>query len=109
MSDTTKPQPLDGNSRAAAELDADPFGAGSRSRRRTKRSSVLWGFVGLVVIGPAMQGALVLLRSADPPPRSFIAQLAPTVELELTMPRLGRYQILSVAELRWCLREVIRL
>jgi hypothetical protein len=109
MSDTTKPQPLDGNSRAAAELDADPFGAGSRSRRRTKRSSVLWGFVGLVMIGAAMQGALVLLRSADPPPRSFIAQLAPNLELELTMPRLGRYQILSVAELRWCMREDIRL
>jgi hypothetical protein len=109
MSETTETEALDGRSRADAELDADPFGAGSRARRRSKRSSVLWGFVGLVVIGAALQGVLVLLRRAEPPPRSFIAQLAPNLELELKMPRTGRYQILSVAELRWCMREDIRL
>jgi hypothetical protein len=78
MSDTTQTQPLDGRSRAAADLDQDPFGAGPRARRRATRSSVLWGFVGLVAIGAAMQAAVVLLRRADPPQRSFIAQLAPT-------------------------------
>lgn len=56
-----------------------------------------------------MQAAIVLMRRSDPPPRSFIAQLAPNLELELKMPRTGRYQILSAAELRWCMREDIRL
>src|SRR5688572_22730715 len=109
MSDTTETGAVDGRSRQAAELDADPFGAGPRARRRATRSSVLWALAGLVAIGAAMQAAVVLLRRADPPPRSFIAQLAPTVTLELKMPRFGRYQLLSVAELRWCMREDIRL
>ena len=109
MGDTTETKALDEPARAAAELDADPFGAGPRARRLTKRSSVLWGFVGLVAIGATLQAAVVLLRHADPPPRSFIAQLAPNLTLELKMPRTGRYQILSVAELRWCMREDIRL
>jgi hypothetical protein len=56
-----------------------------------------------------MQTAIVLLRRTEPPPRSFIAQLAPTVTLELKAPRVARYQVLSVAELRWCMREDIRL
>jgi hypothetical protein len=107
MSDATETKPLDG--RAAAELDTDPFGAGSRPRRRTARSYVLWALVGLVAIGAALQTAIVLLRRTDPPLRSFIAQLAPTLQLELKMPRSGRYQLLSVAELRWCMREDIRL
>jgi hypothetical protein len=107
MSETTKTKAPD--SRAAAELDdADPFGAGPRARR-SRRSSVLWGFVGLVAVGVVLQTALVLLRHADPPPRSFIAQLAPNLSLELKMPRTGRNQLLSVAELRWCMREDIRL
>jgi len=109
MSNRTETGALEGRTRAAAELDADPFGAGPRARRLSKRSSVLWGFVALVVIGAAMQAGVVLLRRSDPPPRSFIAQLAPNLELELKMPRTGRYQILAVAELRWCMREDIRL
>jgi hypothetical protein len=109
MVDDTKIQAPKRASRATAELDADPFGGGSRARRRTTRSSVLWGFVGLVAIGGTLQAAVVLLRHSDPPPRSFIAQLAPNLELELKMPRAGRHEILSVAELRWCMREDIRL
>jgi hypothetical protein len=107
MSDATETKPLEG--RAAAELDTDPFGAGSRPRRRSTRSYVLWALVGLVAIGATLQTAVVLLRRTDPPLRSFIAQLAPTLKLELKMPRSGRYQLLSVAELRWCMREDIRL
>jgi hypothetical protein len=109
MSDTTETRALDGRSRAAAELDEDPFGAGPRARRRATRAFVLWGLAGLVAIGVALQVAVVLLRRAEPPPRSFIAQLAPNLELELKMPRTGRNQILSLAELRWCMREDIRL
>src|SRR5688572_11841545 len=109
MSDTTETEPLDDRSRAAAELDADPFGGGPRARRRATRSSVLWGLAGVVAIGAAMQAAVVLLRRADPPLESFIAQLAPTLTLELKMPRRGRNQLLSVPELRWCMREDIRL
>ena len=108
MSDTTETETPDGRSRPAAELDGDPFGAGPRARRAT-RSSVLWGLVGLVAIGGALQAAVVLLRRTDPPPRSFIAQLAPSLTLELKMPRTGRSQVLSAAELRWCMREDIRL
>jgi hypothetical protein len=107
MSDATETKPLEG--RAAAELDTDPFGAGSRPRHRTARSYVLWALVALVAIGAALQTAIVLLRRTDPPLRSFIAQLAPTLKLELKMPRRERYQLLSVAELRWCMREDIRL
>jgi hypothetical protein len=106
MIDDTKTRAPAGASRATAELDAEPFGGG---RRRAMRSPVLLWFVGLVVIGAAAQGAIVLLRHADPPPRSFIAQLAPNLSLELKMPRTGRNQLLSVAELRWCMREDIRL
>jgi hypothetical protein len=109
MSTRTETEASDRRTRAAAELDADPFGAGPRARRLPKRASVLWGVLGLVVIGAAMQAGVVLLRRSDPPPRSFIAQLAPNLELELEMPRIGRYEILSVAELRWCMREDIRL
>jgi hypothetical protein len=109
MGDSTETQSLDGRSQAAAALDADPFGAGSPGRRRATRSSVIWGLVGLVVIGGALQAAVVLQRRADPPPRSFLAQLAPNLTLELKMPRTGRNQLLSVAELRWCMREDIRL
>lgn len=108
MTETTETEALDDRSRTTAEFEK-PFGAGQRARRLSKRSSVLWGFVGLVVVGAAMQAAIVLMRRSDPPPRSFIAQLAPNLELELKMPRTGRYQILSVAELRWCMREDIRL
>ena len=108
MRDPTETEALDGRSRAAAELDADPFGAGPRARRRT-RSYVLWAFVGIVAIGASMQASVMLLRRAEPPPRSFIAQLAPNLALELKMPRIGRSEILSVAELRWCMREDIRL
>jgi len=108
MSDTTKTQAVEGRSSAAAELD-EAFGTGPRARRRAKRSFVIWGFVGLVAIGAAMQTAVVLLRHADPPPRSFMAQLAPNLTLELKMPRTGRNQTLSLAELRWCMREDIRL
>jgi peptidoglycan hydrolase-like protein with peptidoglycan-binding domain len=109
MVDDTKIQAPDGASRAAAELDEGPFGGGPRARRRATRSSLLWGFVGLVAIGGTLQAALVLLRHSEPPPRSFIAQLAPNLSLELKMPRIGRNEILSVAELRWCMREDIRL
>lgn len=109
MSDTTETEALDGRSRAATELDEDPFGAGPRARRRARRSYVLWAFVGIVAIGASMQAAIMLLRRAEPPPRSFIAQLAPNLTLELKMPRKGRSEILSVAELRWCMREDIRL
>src|SRR5262245_65827787 len=106
MSDTSETEAGVGRSRAAAELDDDPFGAGLRARRTT-RSVVLWGVVGLVTVGAALQAAIVLLRHADPPPRSFIAQLAPNLTLELKMPRPGRNQVLSAAELRWCMREDI--
>jgi hypothetical protein len=105
MSDTSENR----RSRAAAALEDDPFGAGPRARRRATRSYVIWGLVGLVTVGAALQGAVVLLRRADPPQRSFIAQLAPNLKLELKMPRTGRNQLLSVAELRWCMREDIRL
>ena len=109
MVDDAKIQAPDGASRAAVELDEDPFGGGPRARRRATRSSLLWGFVALVAVGAVLQTAVVLLRHADPPPRSFIAQLAPNLSLELKMPRTGRNQLLSVAELRWCMREDIRL
>jgi hypothetical protein len=109
MADDTKAQVLDGHSRAAAELDESPFGAGPRARRRAVRSAVLCGLVGVLTIGAALQAAVVLLRRSDPPPRSFIAQLAPNLTLEFKMPRTGRYQVLSAAELRWCMREDIRL
>ncbi len=104
-------QDSDGHSRAAAELDKDPFGGGRhRPHGATLRPSLLRWFVGVVLVGAGLQTAVVLLDSTDPPRRSFLAQLTPQgPTLEIKMPSAGRNQLLSAAELRWCMREDIRI
>src|SRR5688572_28319528 len=103
-------QDSDGLSRAVAELDKDPFGGGRQTPQgATLRPSLLRWFVGVVLVGAGLQTAVVLLDSLDPPPRSFLAQLTPQGPvLEIKMPSAGRNQLLSAAELRWCMREDIR-
>jgi hypothetical protein len=104
-------QDSDGLSRAVAELDKDPFGGGRQTPQgATLRPSLLRWFVGVVLVGAGLQTAVVLLDSLDPPPRSFLAQLTPQGPvLEIKMPSAGRNQLLSAAELRWCMREDIRI
>jgi hypothetical protein len=101
----------DGRSRAAAELDKDPFSGGRRTPRgATVRASLLRWFAGVVLVGALLQTAVVLLDSAERPRRSFLAQLTPEGRtLEMAMPSAGRDQLLSLPELRWCMREDIRI
>jgi hypothetical protein len=68
---------------------------------------VLAWLAGLVALGIVLN-FLLTLRSDDAPPRpSSLALRAPTFEIE--MPRAGRDRLLSVAEIRWCLREDVRI
>ncbi len=104
-------QSSDDRSRAAAELDKDPFGGGRQTPHgATVRPSLLRWFAGVVLVGLGLQTAVVLLGRTDQAPRSFVAQLTSQGSLlELEMPRAGRNNLLSVAELRWCMREDIRI
>ena len=104
-------QGSDDRSRAAAELDKDPFSGGRQTPHGAAlRPSLLRWFAGVVLLGVGLQTAVVLLDLTDPPPRSFLAQLTPQGRnLELKMPSPGRNKLLSVAELRWCMREDIRI
>jgi len=111
MIEDTAQQNSDDRSRAAAELDKDPFGGGRYGRHGASlRPSLLRWAAGVVLIGVGLQTAVVLLDSTDQPPRSFLEQLTPEGRiLEIEMPSPGRNQLLSVAELRWCMREDIRI
>ncbi len=104
-------QGSDDRSRAAAELDKDPFSGGRHTPHgATLRPSLLRWFAGVVLIGVGLQTAVVLLDSTDQQPRSFLAQLTPQGRiLEIEMPSPSRNQLLSAAELRWCMREDIRI
>lgn len=111
MIEDTDHQDSDGPSRAAAELDKDPFRGGRRTRHGAAlRPSLLWGIAGLVLVGAGLRTVVVLLDRTDQAPRSFLEQLTPQGPiLALEMPRAERNQLLSVAELRWCMREDIRI
>lgn len=111
MIEDTDQQNSDDRSRAAAELDKDPFGGGRHGRYGASlRPSLLRWAAGVVLIGAGLQTAVVLLDSTDHAPRSFLAQLTPQGRiLEIEMPSAARNQLLSVAELRWCMREDIRI
>jgi len=111
MNEDADHQGSDDRSRAAAELDKDPFSGGRQTPHgATLRPSLLRWFAGVVLLGVGLQTAVVLLDLTDPPPRSFLAQLTPQgMKLELKMPSPGRNNLLSVAELRWCMREDIRI
>jgi peptidoglycan hydrolase-like protein with peptidoglycan-binding domain len=88
-----------------AELDAEPFG--SDWRRAFKRPRLFAWLAGLVVLGVGLQ-SLLILRSDDSTERtSLLAAQAPTFQID--MPDTGRDLLLSVAQLRWCLREDTRI
>ncbi|HJR68800.1 MAG TPA: peptidoglycan-binding domain-containing protein [Gammaproteobacteria bacterium] len=90
-----------------SELDGDPFDGGRKRRDAATRRPVLAWLAGFVVLGIALH-FLLMLRTGDAPPRpSFLALRAPTFEIE--RPRAGRDRLLSVAEIRWCLREDARI
>lgn len=93
---------LRGKVAPGSELDAEPFG----SSRSFKRPLVVC-LVGLVALGVALQ-SLLIWRGGDSTQRaSLLAAQAPTFEIE--MPGTGRNLLLSVAQLRWCLREDLRI
>jgi hypothetical protein len=89
-----------------SELDDDPFDGGQKRRRAGLRRPVAW-LAGLVGLGLALH-FLLTLRPEEPPARpSMLALRAPTFEIE--RPRAGSDRVLTVAEIRWCLREDLRL
>ena len=90
-----------GQTAPSSELDAEPFG-GSRAFKRPLVACL----VVLVVLGIGLQ-TLLILGSGDSLQRaSLLAAQAPTFEIE--KPDTGRNLLLSVAQLRWCLREDLR-
>jgi peptidoglycan hydrolase-like protein with peptidoglycan-binding domain len=90
-----------------SELDGEPFGGTRDWRGVFERRWLLASLAGLVVLGVGLQ-SLLILRSDDPPQRtSLLAAQAPAFEIE--MPGTGRNRLLSVAQLRWCLREDLRI
>lgn len=89
-----------------SELDADPFDGGKRRGAATRWPVLAW-LAGLVALGVALH-FLLMLRTDDAPPRpSLLALQAPTFAIE--MPPTGRDRLFSVAEIRWCLREDVRI
>jgi len=127
-----KPQP---SSRTAAprtvrpapppKADQDVVGAGTSRTPTSSSSGVTWGRVGIGVLGI---GVLIWLinvpledirrpsRTASFTPPSSSQSYAPTVtpgtqisDLEFARPPVGDNNVLSVAQIRWCLREDIRI
>jgi hypothetical protein len=97
--DTGNHQPRGDNARGS-ELDAEPFGGGRA------KSRLAW-LAGLVVLGVVLQLALGLRTDEAPERTSLIAAQAPTFEIE--MPDAGRDRMFTAAQIRWCLREDIRI
>jgi peptidoglycan hydrolase-like protein with peptidoglycan-binding domain len=94
-----------GRTASGSDLDAEPFG--SDWRRALTRPRLFAWLAGFVVLGVGLQ-SLLILRNDDYTERtSLLASQAPTFEIE--MPDTGRDLLLSVAQLRWCLREDMRI
>jgi hypothetical protein len=90
-------------------LDADPFGG----RRHESRGATphRWGLkslAALVAVGFALHALMPFLRAGHaPPPVSLLSPQAPALEIEV--PPAGFNRLLSIAQIRWCLREDIRI
>jgi len=80
MIEDTAQQDSDDRSRAAAELDKDPFGRHGASLR----PSLLRWAAGVVLIGVGLQTAVVLLDSTDQPPRSFLARRVSKISIRMS-------------------------
>jgi hypothetical protein len=107
MSEDSSNQESCGPAALGSELDADPFGGGAtRSGRATRRSGLLW-LAGLVVLGVALRFLLTLDTGEGPPLTPLLSAHAPAFAIEI--PETGRDRLLSVAEIRWCLREDLRI
>jgi hypothetical protein len=89
-----------------SELDAEPFGSTRSWRGTFTRRWPVALLAALVVLGIALQ-SLLILRDDAPQRTSLLAAQAPAFEIE--MPDTGRDRLLSVAQLRWCLREDLRI
>jgi peptidoglycan hydrolase-like protein with peptidoglycan-binding domain len=90
-----------------SELDAEPFGGTGIFRSAFKRRSPVAWLVGIVVLGIVLCSVLMLRPDDSPQRTSLLAAQAPTFQIQ--MPGTGRLRLLSVAELRWCLREDLRI
>jgi peptidoglycan hydrolase-like protein with peptidoglycan-binding domain len=89
-----------GDGARGSELDAEPFGGGRA------KSRLAW-LAGLVVLGVVLQLALTLRTDEVPERQSLMAAQAPTFDIE--MPDAGRDRLFTAAQIRWCLREDIRI
>ena len=88
------------------DLDEDPFNGGRKRGRTTSRRLLAW-LGSLVGLGLALHFLLTLRTEEAPARPSMLALRAPT--FEIAMPRAGNDRVLAVAEIRWCLREDLRL
>jgi peptidoglycan hydrolase-like protein with peptidoglycan-binding domain len=73
------------------------------------RSGLKW-LAGLVVLGVLLHALIFILNTGGasrPPLLSLLSPEGPALEIE--MPRAGQNRLFSVAEIRWCLREDIRI
>src|SRR5688572_22763127 len=94
-----------GRSAPGSELDAEPFGSDWRGVLK-RRGLVAW-LTAFVVLGIALYSMLILRTDGSPERTSLLGAQAPTFKIE--MPGTGRDLLLSVAQLRWCLREDMRI
>jgi hypothetical protein len=92
-----------------SELDADPFSGGQQtSRRVTPRWWSLKWLAALVALGFGLKALMPFLGAGQaPPPVSLLSPQTPALEIEA--PPGGVNRLLSVAQIRWCLREDIRI
>ena len=108
MTEASDNQESDGRESAASGLYAQRFP--NEPRPSALGSSGLKWLAGLVGLGALLWGFVVIRDSGGSPPRSAVSLLSPQSQaLEVAMPQGGRGRKLSVAEIRWCLREDIRI
>jgi hypothetical protein len=91
----------------SSALDADPFGGRTPRRASKRRLGVAW-LAAVVVLGVGLHVSVAILGRLDEPSRA-VAELWPQDTMtDVEMPPGGDGELFSAAEIRWCLREDIR-
>jgi peptidoglycan hydrolase-like protein with peptidoglycan-binding domain len=90
------------------DLDSVAGSSPSPHRGGLGSSALVW-LTGVVIVGALLWGWYALQESGNRPRRATALLTEQTPTLELDKPRVGQSYTLSVAQIRWCLREDIRI
>lgn len=94
--------------RSGSSLDVDPFAGGRNTRGAARHWRGLKALAAVVALGLGLHFLMpVLSPSHAPPPVSLLSPEGPTLDVDV--PPAGLYRVLSLAQIRWCLREDIRI